>query len=253
MINKALADELGVGPGDRVLLSTSQSMRDNTSAVVMGVYTADFEGSDYRAFHFHLSQLQFMLQNFNDPVSEILVALSDDVDVGATKAFMEEGRPYSDRISVSTDRDIYNRLDTLFNTFEGFARLIALITIAVALLFISTVMVISVKERTREIGAVRAIGFSRLSVFRMILWEGFLISVAGFVTGPLLGYIAAWGLDYFLTRTLTSVPTGIHVTEVTWLVVLEVTLVGLAIGAVAGLLPAYWATRVDIAKTLRQD
>jgi ABC-type lipoprotein release transport system permease subunit len=43
------------------------------------------------------------------------------------------------------------------------------------------------------------------------------------------------------------------VTQLTGWVVVEVTLVGLVIGAVAGLLPAYWATRVDIAKTLRQE
>jgi ABC-type lipoprotein release transport system permease subunit len=60
-------------------------------------------------------------------------------------------------------------------------------------------------------------------------------------------------LDEYLKRTITGIPAGIHVTEITGWVILEVTLVGLVIGAVAGLLPAYWATRVNIAKTLRHE
>ncbi|MCJ2540615.1 MAG: FtsX-like permease family protein, partial [Candidatus Thermoplasmatota archaeon] len=170
-----------------------------------------------------------------------------------TRKSLENDFDYSPRLTVSTDRDIYNTLGSLFDTFEGFAKLIALITIIVALLFIATVMIISVKERTREIGALRAIGFSRLSIFKLVLREGFLISLAGFVLGLIMGAMDVWGLNYFIKRSIEGIPEGIVVTQLTGWVVVEVTLVGLVIGAVAGLLPAYWATRVDIAKTLRQE
>ncbi|NIP33346.1 MAG: FtsX-like permease family protein [Thermoplasmata archaeon] len=253
VINRALADELGVGPGDILRLSSSRSFAEEVEVVVQGVYVADFESSTFRTFQLHLSELQYMQVRFDDPISEILVDLDDAVDADRTKRSLEKDFDYSPRLSVSTDRDIYDRLDTLFQTFEGFAQLIALITIVVALLFIATVMIISVKERTREIGALRAIGFSRLSVFKLVLREGFIISVAGFVLGLLMGVVDVWGLNYFLKRTVEGIPEGIVVTQITGWVVLEVTLVGLVIGAVAGLLPAYWATRVDIAKTLRQE
>jgi ABC-type lipoprotein release transport system permease subunit len=253
VINQALADELGAKPGDHLRLSTSRSFAEEVDVVVRGIYVADFESSTYRTFQLHLSELQYMLVRFDDPVSEILVDLSGGVSAEKEKRALEEDYDYSPRLTVSTDRDIYNRLDTLFQTFEGFAQLIAIITIVVALLFIATVMIISVKERTREIGALRAIGFSRLSVFRLVLREGFLISVAGFVAGLLMGVVDVWGLNYFIKRTVEGIPEGIAVTQLTGWVVLEVTLVGLVIGAVAGLLPAYWATRVDIAKTLRQE
>jgi ABC-type lipoprotein release transport system permease subunit len=68
-----------------------------------------------------------------------------------------------------------------------------------------------------------------------------------------MGFFDVWVLDEFLRRTISGIPEGIHVTEITGLVIMEVTLVALVIGAVAGLLPAYWATRIDIAKTLRQE
>jgi putative ABC transport system permease protein len=253
VINSALADELGAGPGDTLRVSTSRSFAENATMVVRGVYQADFESSTFRTFQMQLSEIQYMLVRFDDPVSEVLVDLEGDVDAEETKRSLEEDFDYSPRLSVSTDRDIYNRLDTLFQTFEGFAQLIALITIVVALLFIATVMIISVKERTREIGALRAIGFSRLSVFKLVLREGFLISVAGFILGLLMGVVDVWGLNYFLKRTIEGIPEGIVVTQLTGWVVVEVTLVGLVIGAVAGLIPAYFATRVDISKTLRQE
>ena len=253
VINHALAEALGVKPGDALRLSSSRTFEEEVEVEVRGVYEADFESGTFRTFQLHLSELQYLQVRFDDPVSEILVDLEGDVDPDKAKRALEEDYVYSPRLSVSTDRDIYNRLDTLFQTFEGFAQLIALITIVVALLFIATVMIISVKERTREIGALRAIGFSRLSVFKLVLREGFLISVAGFVLGLLMGLVDVWGLNYFIKRSVEGIPEGIEVTQLTGWVVLEVTLVGLVIGAVAGLLPAYWATRVDIAKTLRQD
>jgi len=253
VINKALSDEMGIKAGDKLVLSSSQSFLDNVTLSVVGVYVADFEGTEFRSFHLPLSELQYMLQRFDDPVTEILVDLAEGVDADETKERLENDFEYSTRLTVSTDRDIYNTLGSLFDTFEGFARLIALITIVVALLFISTVMIISVKERTREIGALRAIGFSRSSIFKQVLMEGIIISLVGFALGLLMGLVDVWVLDEFLRRTITGIPEGIHVTEITGLVIMEVTLVALAIGAVAGLLPAYWATRIDIAKTLRQE
>ncbi|MCK4300843.1 MAG: ABC transporter permease, partial [Planctomycetes bacterium] len=250
---KALSDEMGIKAGDKLVLSSSQSFLDNVTLSVVGVYVADFEGTEFRSFYLPLSELQYMLQRFDDPVTEILVDLARGVDADETKERLENDFEYSTRLTVSTDRDIYNTLGSLFDTFEGFARLIALITIVVALLFISTVMIISVKERTREIGALRAIGFSRSSIFKQVLMEGIIISLVGFALGLLMGLVDVWVLDEFLRRTITGIPEGIHVTEITGLVIMEVTLVALAIGAVAGLLPAYWATRIDIAKTLRQE
>ena len=252
VVNRALVKELGLNAGDAVLLSASRSFEESVTVTVRGVYVADFEGSEYRTFHMHLSELQYMLQKFNDPVSEILVDLADGEDATAIKVDLEENYDYSGLLSVNTDRDIYNRLSTLYSTFEGFASLIALITIVVALLFITTVMIISVKERTQEIGALRAIGFSRMSIFRLVLQEGFIISTAGFALGLLMGFFDAWAVDEYLKQTVTGIPAGIHVTQITGLVILEVTLVGLVIGAVAGLIPAFWATRVNIVETLRQ-
>jgi ABC-type lipoprotein release transport system permease subunit len=252
-VNRALAKALGVGPGDTVVVSAHYDMHDNVSCVVRGVYTADFEGTDARSFRIHLSELQYMLKRWDDPATELLIDLAPGVSASEAKAFLSEGRPYSPLITVSTGRDLYMELEGVYDTFQGFADLIAVITIVVAMLFISTVMVISVKERTHELGVLRAIGFSRDSVFTLVLAEGFIISAVGFALGLVLGYMDAWVVDTWIKRSVSGLPAAIHITHITPLVILQVTLVGLLIGAVAGLLPAHWATRVEVARTLRHE
>jgi hypothetical protein len=253
LVNEALAKKLGVGAGDTVLLSAHHNLSEPTTAVVRGVYRADFESLDTQTFHMHLSELQYMLKRFDDPASQILIDLAPGVSTDPLKAFLTAGRPYSPLISVLTDRDLYGSLAGIYDTFQGFADLIAVITIVVAMLFISTVMIISVKERTREIGTLRAIGFSRDSIFTLVLTEGFIISAVGFALGMAFGFLDAWAVDTYIKATVMGIPAGIHVTHITPVVILEVTLVGLLIGAVAGLIPAHWATRVEIARTLRQE
>jgi putative ABC transport system permease protein len=253
LVNEALAKKLGVRPGDAVLLSAHYNLSEPTTAVVRGVYKADFESLDAQTLHMHLSELQYMFKRFDDPASQILIHLAPGASAPSAKAFLASGRPYSPLITVLTDRDLYGSLSGIYDTFQGFADLIAVITIVVALLFISTVMIISVKERTREIGALRAIGFSRDSIFTLILTEGFIISAVGFALGMAFGFLDAWAVDTYIKATVMGIPAGIHVTHVTPVVILEVTLVGLVIGAVAGLIPAHWATRVEIARTLRQE
>jgi len=253
LVNEALARKLGVRAGDAVLLSAHYNLSEPTTAVVRGVYRADFESLDTQTFHMHLSELQYMLKRFDDPASQILIDLAPGVSAGTAKASLTAGRPYSPLISVLTDSDLYGSLAGIYDTFQGFADLIAVITIVVAMLFISTVMIISVKERTREIGTLRAIGFSRDSIFTLVLTEGFIISAVGFALGMAFGFLDAWLVDTYIKATVMGIPAGIHVTHITPVVILEVTLVGLLIGAVAGLIPAHWATRVEIARALRQE
>jgi len=252
-VNRELGRKLGVGPGDSVVLSAHYNMSENVTCVVRGVYQADFESPDMRTFRIHMSELQYMLKRWDDPASELLIDLAPGVSIEGTKAFLSDGRPYSGLITVASGHDLYRELEGVYDTFQGFADLIAVITIVVAMLFIATVMIISVRERTRELGVLRAIGFSRDSIFTLVLMEGFIIAAVGFARGLVLGYLDAWVVDTWIKRTVSGIPEAIHITHITPVVVLEVTLVGMLIGAVAGLLPAQWATRVEVARTLRQE
>jgi putative ABC transport system permease protein len=129
---------------------------------------------------------------------------------------------------------------------EGMDRILALVTmlllfaVLIALLGITNTLALSIVERTREIGLLRAVGMTRAQVRAMIRWEALLVAVIGAVLGLLLGTGFAWMTTRALAATaevLFTVPGG----ELgAYLVV-----VGVA-GVLAGLLPARRAARLDV-------
>lgn len=118
---------------------------------------------------------------------------------------------------------------------------IGLITMLGASVGLMNSMLVSVKERTREIGTRRALGAKARAVEMQFLLESVLIGQAGNVAGVLLGLslgaLVAWGLD------------GRFV--VPWLWLLAATLLSLAVSLASGLLPARRAAALDPVEALR--
>ena len=108
-------------------------------------------------------------------------------------------------------------------------------------------MSMSVSERTREIGILKAVGWSRFKVLRMILSESLLLSLVGFVIGSLLGVGAVWAIT-----SLPSVKGFISpsFSGDSFLIGLAVALL---LGFLGGAFPAYRAFRLSPAEALRHE
>src|SRR5258708_31365818 len=78
--------------------------------------------------------------------------------------------------------------------------IIAFIALVISGIGIMNIMLVTVKERTREIGIRKAIGAARLGVMYQCLIESFVISVGGAVIGLLFGISIPVGVQFFLTR-----------------------------------------------------
>ena len=117
------------------------------------------------------------------------------------------------------------------------------ISLLVASLSIMTVMLVSVNERTREIGIKKAIGASRSSIMVEFLFEAVLISLIGCVTGLLLGYaISASGATLMeITFPLNSKT------------ILPSVVFSLVTGIVFGVYPAYKASKLAPVDALRME
>lgn len=127
---------------------------------------------------------------------------------------------------------------------------VAGISLVVAGIAIINTMAISVMERTREIGIMKALGATDASVLLVFLFEavltGFIGGAIGVVAGFLLGYVvAAFASFGFVGMSITPVPT------------LELAMLGLGFamvtGAVAGLYPARRAAKLDPVEALRYE
>jgi putative ABC transport system permease protein len=113
---------------------------------------------------------------------------------------------------------------------------IAAISLSVAGIGIMNVMLVSVSERTREVGLLRAVGVRRGQVLAVFLTESALLSAAG----GLLGLAAGWTAVRILVRVFPALPASPPV----WAVVAALAL-SLAVGLLFGWLPARRAARLD--------
>ncbi len=120
---------------------------------------------------------------------------------------------------------------------------IALIIGAVGML---NTMIMSVAERVKEIGTLRAIGWSKRRVMTIILWESVLLSVAGAAVGT----AAAIGLISYLSHFRQT--SGWIQSEIAPMVMLQGLLVALAVGVVGAAYPAYWGANLLPTEALRR-
>ncbi len=112
---------------------------------------------------------------------------------------------------------------------------------------VSNIMLVSVTERTKEIGTIRAIGGSRRDVLQMFLFEALMVSL----TGVVLGMVGGAALGYGLMRLPIL---GLHLPLVYNLVWFPIAAgIGLATGLAAGVYPALKAARVVPVKALKYE
>ena len=130
--------------------------------------------------------------------------------------------------------------------------MIIIITSSVAILFISTIMMISVREQGREIGMLRAIGISKGTIMKHILTESIIICILGFIIGLIMGYVGAGILNEIIRSTEESIPAGIEITHISLDIILQVCLITLTIGILAGVIPAGWAARLEPVESIRK-
>lgn len=144
-------------------------------------------------------------------------------------------------ITVIAQDAVLQTFDKILNVLTLGIAGIAAISLAVAGILVMNVMLVSVTQRTAEIGLLKALGATTAAVQQLFLFEALLLSVAGAVVGLGLGYLGAAFLRY-LYPTFPAYPP-------LWAV-----LAGLAIalfaGLIFGVMPARRAARLDAIQAL---
>ena len=115
-----------------------------------------------------------------------------------------------------------------------------LLAVVIALIGIANTLTLSIHERTRELGLLRAVGLSRSQLRAAIRWESVVVALFGTV----LGLVVGLGFGWALVRALASEGFGSFVVPMDALVV--ITVLAAVAGVVAGLRPAWRAARLDI-------
>jgi putative ABC transport system permease protein len=157
----------------------------------------------------------------------------------------ELGRKWN-LVTISS-REFKEQMQSAIERSFAYTRAIEWIALLVGLLGLLNTLLISVMERTREIGMLRAIGSTRLQVSKMIFFEAILQGFFGAVVAILLGsYVGKLFVEYTLSTTL-GWEIDYHFPKDA---ILNTILIGVAVAGVAGFLPARRAAQLQITEAL---
>ncbi len=177
----------------------------------------------------------------------VLIALAPGVSLANGKAVVTQiAQPYAG--TVVQDRQEY--LDAVASNINRTLSIIYVmlaLAVLIALMGIANTLALSVLERRRELGLLRAVGETRRQVRSMIRGESMIIAVFGTLGGLGLGVFFGWAL----VRAASS--QGLGVFAVTPSQLLVVLVAGAAAGVLAAIRPAGKAARLDILQAIATD
>jgi putative ABC transport system permease protein len=171
---------------------------------------------------------------------QVFVRLADGVSVDEAQPAIRE---VVDQYPTADVDSVDEFKDTIGAQFDPILLLIVvLLTLAIiiALLGIANTIALSVLERTRELGLLRAVGMRRRQVSSAIRWESAIISLFGTVLGLGVGLLGGWGI----TRSLRD--EGFEAFAIPFGSLIVIALVAGFLGLIAALIPAYRAARMNV-------
>jgi ABC-type antimicrobial peptide transport system permease subunit len=234
ILGRGTAEWLGLGIGDKVRLSDSAFR-------VVGIYETGVALEDNGSV-ITLRDAQ-RLQGRPHQVTMYGIKLRNPDDANKVRAYLNANFP---EIDVSLTSEFAENIPDM-KTFEEMIGQIAFMALLIGGLGMLNAMLMSVLERTREIGVLRALGWQRRQVVGMVLREALALGVIGGIAGIILGVGLASGVALMPGVTRMMAPSYSHGLFV------EAAVVAIATAVVGGIYPAWRATRMMPIEALRHE
>jgi putative ABC transport system permease protein len=240
MIFRDKAEDLGVAVGDTVDAVFSNGVE--RPLTVAGLYDDGSLGDWYISAG--------LLDTVSDlpPRDQLVLASVDDgVDADEARAQIQAAIDDFPQAELQTNQEFredqegqIDQLLVIISTLLGFAIIISFFGIAITL-------ALSVFERTREIGLLRAVGMSRRQLRRAVRWEAVIVSVFGVVVGAVVGTLIGIALAYAVPNSFID---GI---TIPWFTLIIVVILAVAAAVIAALYPAYKASRMNVLEAISHE
>ena len=243
IVAQAYATRAGLHPGDTIVLRGPRGAQRTRVAAIMRTVT-DFNGLVVQVSQRTMAGVYGITAD-----AQLVVRARSAADRRPLAAAVDRllARRYPGVESLSNadvKSDVGAQVKKQFDLFNS----IVAIAVLVSLLGVVNTLAMSVLERTREVGVLRALGASRWHVRATMVAESLLVTIAGAVAGLVPGVLIAWvwsrGLGDMLPGLVFSLPVG---------TIVAIAVAAVVLGALAAVLPARRAARMDVVRALGAD
>jgi lipoprotein-releasing system permease protein len=241
IIGKDLANDLGVNQGDRIQIITENGTQQALTIVAI----FDLNNKDLnKRWVFTTLRMSQNLLNIPGGVSNIDLTVDD----------LFGAKQLAQRLSAQTGLLVESWMETnsgLLNALSNQTvtnNLIRVFIVIIVALGITSVLVVSVVQKQKEIGILRAMGARRGQIMRIFLWQGAVFGILGSLMGVALSFTLLT-----LFSTVYKAPDGstLFTAQLDPKLVIMATCVAMIVGILSALIPARRAARMDPVQAIR--
>jgi putative ABC transport system permease protein len=199
-------------------------------------------GSDY------LVSLDTYDENFSQKIdTSILIKAADGVSIDDARATIQEVTQSYPNVDVQNQAEAKQTYASQIDQVLGLVTALLALALLIAVLGITNTLALSVYERTRELGLLRAVGMTRRQTRSMIRWEAVIIVIIGALLGVAIGTFFGWALVEALSAegiTVFAVPGG---------QLLIYVVIAALFGIIAAIPPARRAARLNVLRAIATE
>lgn len=237
LISNDVADDLDLAVGDEVpiefVLGGPQTYR------VDGVY----EEATFGAVYVTLADYDRGYPSLGD--AAVLANAAEGVELPQAQAQIERALEPYPNVEVQNQQEYKDSVSEQINQLLVLVYVLLALTIIIAIFGIVNTLALTVYERTREIGLLRAVGLAPRQARAMVRWESVIVSLIGGALGTVLGIIFGSWLSYVIP--------DVGVVAIPWVsLIVFLILAGLA-GVLAAIAPARRAAKLDVLRAIQQE
>ena len=236
VIGKILADDLGLRAGNKLRIESG----DGRAAVVTiaGIFEIGVRDLDARFVYVDLKQAQSLLGLYGG-INLIDLTVQDLFAAEATANRISRLTGLKAESWIQTNAQLVNALAS-----QSLSTSIITFFVALSVAFgIASVLAISVTQRTREIGILRAMGIRRSQILQVFLLQGGILGLIGSAIGASFGYLLVMAFNQFGPK--------LFYIEVPSYLISGAAAVATVVGILAALAPAWRASRLDPVQAIR--
>ena len=260
LIGERLARSLGLTAGDDIglLINTADEQPDEAVFTIRGLYDTGTPSYDEITVFIPLAKAQAFTRA-GDRASAVVVLLHDKEDADAVAGALRAPGQTPQKVRTFTWRDLNQVILQAVEMSMGIMYLMYLVVLAVVAVVIANTLLMSVFERTREMGILAALGMKGRQVLAMFVLEAGILGVIGIAAGLLLGslgvyYLATQGWNIGDLASMATAEIGYGETIYAKFApaeMVQLSIASLVITLLASLYPAWFAARMEPIDALR--